>query len=448
MTQQPDILRDGTKILEALAEYKEADDDEDSKGHYSLNGTELSALTGLSPSRVNDAVELLQLNQYIDWVRTFGTAPYSFRSVELTPQGRYEYQRLMLSKPTSDSGLSRTEGPQLARRPVAAGSPFGFTDLDWEHVDRERRRADRLTVVFGYQFSSQHYDQDQLRPSVQSQFEAAVAAYNAELASLPVTLNFRCLAAGYGEHLFNEIARDIISADIAVFETSDQNPNVMIELGVALTWGIRVLPIKVEGTSSPPSDISGQTWADYRDHGAEFVDPDHASKLVAMVRRAVQRKGRDSSPVTTKDSFNTTVEATRAAPATPWPVRAGGPQFRMSPGLDQSRLLCDFQISNSSPAPGGLEARWVGAGTNMDWTKPMPVPVSSGKAQAKYRMKPVAMAPKPPADEVAFEVRFYLDDGQHGGRWTWPVRQHEKGHWRIEAHLGSGLYQPNTDDTW
>lgn len=42
---------------------------------------------------------------------------------------------------------------------------------------------------------------------------------------------------------FNEIARDVISADIAVFETSDQNSNVMIEMGVALTWGRRVLPI-------------------------------------------------------------------------------------------------------------------------------------------------------------------------------------------------------------
>jgi len=42
------------------------------------------------------------------------------------------------------------------------------------------------------------------------------------------------LSAGYGRHLFNEIASDIISADIAVFEASDLNANVMIEIGVAL----------------------------------------------------------------------------------------------------------------------------------------------------------------------------------------------------------------------
>jgi predicted nucleotide-binding protein len=68
--------------------------------------------------------------------------------------------------------------------------------------------------------------------------------------------------------LFNEIARDIISSDIAVFETSDLNPNVMLEMGVALTWDVRVLPIKKEGQPKPPSDISGQTYADYRDSAA------------------------------------------------------------------------------------------------------------------------------------------------------------------------------------
>jgi len=105
-----------------------------------------------------------------------------------------------------------------------------------------------------------------------------------------VILDFRALAAGYGEHLFNEIARDIISADIAVFDTSDLNPNVMIEMGVALTWGVRVLPINNEECPRPPSDISGQTWADYRESASNFLDPKHHEKLVSMVERAVRKK--------------------------------------------------------------------------------------------------------------------------------------------------------------
>src|SRR2546425_1188080 len=88
-----------------------------------------------------------------------------------------------------------------------------------------------------------------------------------EQGALPGATLFEPLAAGYGEHLFNEIARDVISADIAVFDTSDLNPNVMIEMGVALTWGVRVLLIKEKNCPKPPSDISGQTWADYEENG-------------------------------------------------------------------------------------------------------------------------------------------------------------------------------------
>lgn len=66
----------------------------------------------------------------------------------------------------------------------------------------------------------------------------------------------------------------------------------MLELGVALTWGVRVLVIKKEGCAVPPSDLSGQTWADYRDSAQSFVDPGHPDKLVRMVERAVRKKAR------------------------------------------------------------------------------------------------------------------------------------------------------------
>jgi len=123
-------------------------------------------------------------------------------------------------------------------------------------------------------------------------FARAIEVYNSLPQSLPCSLNFAPLAAGYGEHLFNEIARNIIGADVAVFETSDLNPNVMLEMGVALTWGVRVLPIKAEGRPKPPSDISGQTWADYRESAAQFVDAAHDRKLVQLVERAIRKKVR------------------------------------------------------------------------------------------------------------------------------------------------------------
>lgn len=251
-----------------------------------VTGPELAADTGLSPGEINDAVTILEEAGNIEWIKTIGTAPFQFRQVQMTARGRYEFERAATAQ-------AKETGELEAKRPPAPiGSPYGFQDEDWEVVALRKGSLGVLHVVMGHQFSSTHFNSDALKANVHKMFKEAVTSYNKLPGATPVTLDFRPLAAGYGEHLFNEIARDVIGANIAVFETSDLNPNVMVEIGVALTWGVRVLPIKVEGCSKPPSDISGQTWADYRDSGAEFADPEHHSKLVRMVERAARKKGR------------------------------------------------------------------------------------------------------------------------------------------------------------
>jgi hypothetical protein len=133
----------------------------------------------------------------------------------------------------------------------------------------------------------------------------------------------------------------------------------------------------------------------------------------------------------------------------PWPNRPGAPQFRLDPGIEAGRLLCEFRISGASPVPGGVEARWVGAGTNMNWTRPMPQNVPVGANYQSYQLKAVEMKPTPPDDKVVFEVRFNLDDGQHGGRWVWPMHQDaSKGHWILDADKGSYIHQPRLEDAW
>jgi hypothetical protein len=68
-------------------------------------------------------------------------------------------------------------------------------------------------------------------------------------------------------------------------------PNIFIEIGVALTWGPGVFLIKNENCPIPPSDISGQTYADYQENGKIFKDTEHTEKLYRMVERAIQKKG-------------------------------------------------------------------------------------------------------------------------------------------------------------
>jgi hypothetical protein len=259
--------------------------------------------SGLPPDRVNDAMALLVDAGRAEWIQTFGTAPFDFNSAMITSRGRYERQRLQAAleglvaaakSTVSTAGPASTEPVtmEIVRPPSPVGSPFGFTDEDWETVSERKSDTQRLFTVLGHQFTSTHFDSDLLRRNVQIMLQNAVEKYNSERHGPPVVLNHKALNAGYGEHLFNEIARDIIGSDIAVFETSDLNPNVMLEMGVALTWGIRVLPIKREGQPVPPSDVSGQTWVDHRDSCAAFGDPDHEQKLVRMIERALRKKVR------------------------------------------------------------------------------------------------------------------------------------------------------------
>ena len=269
-----------------------------SQGRGELDGPTISEITGLPANDVSDAVTLLHDSGYVEWVQYLETVDYDFAQVWVTPAGRLEGERLsaIFAEPLRLEAAKPDGKPQkrleVALPPAPIGSPYGFSDEDWEHIAQVRSRTSELRVVLGCQFVSEHYDSEELRVNVGKMFEQAVDSYNASRGALKTNLVYAPLAAGYGEHLFNEIARDIIAADIAVFETSDLNANVMLEMGVALTWGTRVLPIKHQARPKPPSDVSGQTWADYEESASRFTDSEHPEKLLRMVQRAVAKKGR------------------------------------------------------------------------------------------------------------------------------------------------------------
>ena len=284
------------KLLHDLAEKKGAND--------FVSAEYIQKTTGLSPLHINHAVELLKSNGFLQRLQTLGTAPYNFAFVSLTARGEYEFQRRQFALKSAevatkeetkrDETLSIREmiAASLERKPPSPiGSPYGFTDKDWENVSAWKANKNVLYVVFGCKFNSEYCNYTILGKNIENMFGQAVNRYNQENAGANVELKFESLHAGYGEHLFNEIARDIISSDIAVFETSDLALNVFIEIGVALTWGSRVLLIKNENRSVPPTDISGQTYADYRDNGNIFLDEQHSEKLYRMVERAIRKKG-------------------------------------------------------------------------------------------------------------------------------------------------------------
>jgi hypothetical protein len=98
--------------------------------------------------------------------------------------------------------------------------------------------------------------------------------------------------AGLGTHGFSRVARDILSADVAVFETSDWNPNVMLEMGIALTWGVAVVPLRRAAARPIPSDVSGQTYVLYEQSAALILSEAFGSQLLELIEQVMQTKGR------------------------------------------------------------------------------------------------------------------------------------------------------------
>jgi len=269
-----------------------------------IDGPELNKLLPIGPERLSDAVALLEESGYLDVLKTFGTAPYDFSDVMVTSRGRFEAERLAEAavEPanTPEEIPAPIDGPStrddrshstVMRFAQPVGSPFGFTVADWEGVSLDHEDASRLIVGFGHQWDSKYFDSGRLRSAIEEQFQRALTAALPRI-KRDVALDFRVLEAGFGGHLFNQIARDIIASDIAVFETSDLNSNVMIEMGVALTWGTRVHPIRRHDAPPPPSDISGQVWETYDADGSVWNDSGHDRRLTKMVEMACLRKPR------------------------------------------------------------------------------------------------------------------------------------------------------------
>lgn len=279
------IAQDAAKLLEVLIQQG---------SHDEFHGEKLKELTGLNVDDLNDAVDFLDNRRLIERIDALGTHPYNFYGIILNARGRYAYHEATQStKKEETHSVLYPVSAILSNIPtLPVGSPFGFVDTDWEYIQKLKKQHTKLFVVMGCQSESPYYNTTNLKNNIKATFESALEKYNENERGRKekITLEFKPLVAGYGEHLFNQIARDIIASDITIFETSDLNPNVMIELGVALTWGSRVLLIKKSECPKPPSDISGQTWCDYVDDASKFVNPHHEEDLVAMIERAIQKK--------------------------------------------------------------------------------------------------------------------------------------------------------------
>jgi hypothetical protein len=182
------IEENATKILIALFE-------NNPEKNLMFYGNDIAEMTQLEPNDINDAIEFLDERDLIERINYLGTKPYTFGTVNLNSRGSYIYHELQEADNETDSENQKSD--IVSNQPLAAGSPFGFTDLDWEYVQQERIKSNVLKVVIGYQFKSDYYDSEKLVENIQSEFISAIDKYNSKKGRHKVELNFKPLAAGY-----------------------------------------------------------------------------------------------------------------------------------------------------------------------------------------------------------------------------------------------------------
>jgi len=272
-----------------------------------FTGEELQQALDIGPERLNAVIDQLNNTGLIKRYNYIGTSPYIFGHVRISSRGIYELERMeSYKRAISDLKLvnfdtqikvsdfeslmkSFLESKEL-KPPTPVGSPYGFTAYDWELVSSRKSDSSTLYVVLGTKFISSYYDTMALKQNILELVQRGVKKYN-DAYNSEISLEYIILKAGLGEHLFNQIARDIISSDIAIFDTSDLTPNVFLEIGVALTWGSRVFLVKHKDAPKPSSDISGHTYTEYSDNASDLLDNAHIESVFRMVERALWKKG-------------------------------------------------------------------------------------------------------------------------------------------------------------
>lgn len=146
------LASDAATILRTLAEFEKEPGDEN-RGHYNLTpqgvvvAVKAKWNVDLTPNRANEAVQILEENGYVKVRRGPGTTPFRFSGVEVTPQGRFEYEREM-------ERIRKREAKTASARPPSGQKIFfghghspvwkEFRDyvshrlkLDWDEFNRE-----------------------------------------------------------------------------------------------------------------------------------------------------------------------------------------------------------------------------------------------------------------------------------------------------------------------
>jgi hypothetical protein len=180
-------------------------------------------------------------------------------------------------------------GNLLSKEISLMSLPYGSTDFNSIYVFPNRKEENEISVVIGLQYISDYYNTNELIGNFKGYFEKSIEIYNKKNFKNKIDLYFEKLSGEYGKPLQKSIKEKITSSDIAIFEISDQNPNVMMEYGIAIGKNVCTLLIREKNSPKPTSNIR-ETWVDYVKSGEIIFDEDFNEKLEKMIIRVIDRK--------------------------------------------------------------------------------------------------------------------------------------------------------------
>ena len=146
----------------------------------------------------------------------------------------------------------------------------------------------QISIFIGYQFKSTQYTRSEIDKIIIDSFEKAESDINNKFADkIKVRPILQDMLSG--KPICNQIFTQIENADFCIFELSDLNLNVMLELGYSL--GLKKLCILMqyndENIPNVPSDLSGLYIIkyDYETLGAKIAYEIYQNSITIMNRR-------------------------------------------------------------------------------------------------------------------------------------------------------------------
>jgi hypothetical protein len=122
------------------------------------------------------------------------------------------------------------------------------------------RNANQIKAFIGYQFDSKFHSPEDFK-EMDKKLKTKLDTYDP-----PVDLFFEYGEFVPGAQLWDEILEKITYSDISIFDISENNPNVLLEVGIAYGSNKQVILLKKEETNEKyptPSDLKAFVYIPY-----------------------------------------------------------------------------------------------------------------------------------------------------------------------------------------